>query len=385
MKHFVTLFPASLNVHLLKDVGMIPYVMSRDYGYKSTLVCLKNESTYPAIEQEVKGLNIKFLSTEKRYHFGKISFKALAFLRKESKNIDILNLYHHTLESMVYALIYRLFKPKGVVYLKFDISILKLEKEKQKNRFIHKIRLWIYNLFFKYVTQLVSCEIPSAQVYLANAIPSLKEKLILLTNGIDTVPMEQTCMHRKTFQEKENILLTVGRIGAPEKNHELLLQSLTQVELKDWRVVFVGPIAPAFTDYLTTYFDQNPHLKERIIFTGNISNRAELYSWYNRAKLFCLTSRFESFGIVLAEALYFGNYILSTGVESIQYITDNERLGKITNTTEELATAINNIIAGKNDISTYFDAIVAHSAQFNWSHNLQVVDKRIQQIIDKQP
>ena len=382
MKQFVTLFPAAENVHLLKDVGIIPYIMHRDYGYDSTLVCFHNSAIYSALEDEVKGLKIEFLAPEP-YQFGNVSKHVLSYLRNNAKQIDILNLYHHTAESMIYALVYRLFNPRGVVYIKLDISIQKFDK--QRKQLIHPLRIAGYNLFFKCVTQLVSCEIPTAKVYLEKVFPSLRKQLILLTNGIDTVPMEQTCMHRKTFQEKENILLTVGRIGAPEKNHELLLQSLTQVELKDWRVVFIGPIAPAFTDYLTTYFDQNPHLKERIIFTGNISNRAELYSWYNRAKLFCLTSRFESFGIVLAEALYFGNYILSTGVESIQYITDNERLGKVVNTAEDLTTAINNIIAGKNDISTYFDAIVAHSAQFNWSHNLQIVDKRIQQIIDKQP
>ena len=382
MKQFVTLFPVAENVHLLKDVGIIPYIMYRDYGYDSTLVCFNNSAIYSALEHEVKGLKIEFLAPES-YQFGKVSKHVLSYLRNNAKQIDILNLYHHTAESMIYALVYRLFNPRGVVYIKLDISIQKFDR--QRKQLIHPLRIAGYNLFFKYVTQLVSCEIPTAKVYLEKVLPALRKKLILLTNGIDTVPMEQTCMHRKTFQEKENILLTVGRIGAPEKNHELLLQSLTQVELKDWRVVFVGPIEPAFTDYLTTYFDQNPHLKERIIFTGNISNRAELYGWYNRAKLFCLTSRFESFGIVLAEALYFGNYILSTGVESIQYITDNERLGKVVNTAEELATAINNIIAGKNDISTYFDAIVAHSAQFNWSHNLQIVDKRIQQIINKQP
>ena len=382
MKQFVTLFPVAENVHLLKDVGIIPYIMYRDYGYDSKLVCFNNSAIYSALEHEVKGLKIEFLAPES-YQFGKVSKHVLSYLRNNAKQIDILNLYHHTAESMIYALVYRLFNPRGVVYIKLDISIQKFDR--QRKQLIHPLRIAGYNLFFKYVTQLVSCEIPTAKVYLEKVLPALRKKLILLTNGIDTVPMEQTCMHRKTFQEKENILLTVGRIGAPEKNHELLLQSLTQVELKDWRIVFVGPIEPAFTDYLTTYFDQNPHLKERIIFTGNISNRAELYSWYNRAKLFCLTSRFESFGIVLAEALYFGNYILSTGVESIQYITDNERLGKVVNTAEELATAINNIIAGKNDISTYFDAIVAHSAQFNWSHNLQIVDKRIQQIIDKQP
>lgn len=382
MKQFVTLFPAAENVHLLKDVGIIPYIMHRDYGYDSTLVCFNNSATYSALAHEVKGLKIEFLAPES-YQFGKVSRHVLSYLRNNAKQIDILNLYHHTAESMIYALVYRLFNPRGVVYIKLDISIQKFDR--QRKQLIHPLRIAGYNLFFKYVTQLVSCEIPTAKVYLEKVLPALRKKLILLTNGIDTVPLEQTCMHRKTFQEKENILLTVGRIGAPEKNHELLLQSLTQVDLKDWHVVFVGPIEPAFAAYLTTYFDQNPHLKERIIFTGNISNRAELYSWYNRAKLFCLTSRFESFGIVLAEALYFGNYILSTGVESIQYITDNERLGKVVNTAEELATAINNIITGKNDIATYFDAIVAHSAQFNWSHNLQIVDKRIQQIINKQP
>ena len=383
MKHFVTLFPASQNVHLLKDVGMIPYVMSRDYGYKSTLVCLKNEATYPALETEVKGLNIEFLAPEKRYRFGKASFSALAYLKKEAKNIDVLNLYHQTFECMIYALLYSMLNPKGIIFIKLDISVEIFDN--QKSQLIHPLRIAAYKIFFDHVIQLVSCELPTAQSYLEKVFPTLKEKLILLTNGIDTHYIDEQKIQRRSFDQKDNIILTVGRIGTHQKQNEFLLDALTKTDLKEWKVVFVGPIEESFKPYLADFFSAHPALEKQIIFTGNIDTRAELYSWYNRAKLFCLTSRFESFGIVLAEALYFGNYILSTGVESIQYITDNERLGEITNTTEELATAINNIIAGKNDISTYFDAIVAHSAQFNWSHNLQVVDKRIQQIIDKQP
>jgi glycosyltransferase involved in cell wall biosynthesis len=381
MKQFVTLFPAAENVHLLKDVGIIPYIMHRDYGYESKLVCFHNSDTYQALADEVNGLKIEFIDAEP-YQFGKVSKHVLSYLRNNAKQIDILNLYHHTTESMVYALAYRLFNPKGIVYIKLDISIQKFDK--QQKQWFHPLRLIGYNLFFKYITQLVTCEIPTAQTYLEKAIPALKGKLILLTNGIDTLPMEQIGLHRNTFQEKENIFLTVGRIGAQEKNHELLLQSLTNMDLKDWKVVFVGPIAPAFTTYLTAYFAQHPHLKEQIIFTGNISNRTALYSWYNRAKVFCLTSRFESFGIVLAEALYFGNYILSTGVESIQYITDNERLGKTINSSQELAILMDNIITEKIDISAYYHAIVAHAEKFRWSENLQPVDERIQQIVNKQ-
>lgn len=32
---FATFFPGCLNVHLTKDVGMIPYVLYRDFGYDS--------------------------------------------------------------------------------------------------------------------------------------------------------------------------------------------------------------------------------------------------------------------------------------------------------------------------------------------------------------
>ncbi|MDO8994316.1 MAG: glycosyltransferase, partial [Daejeonella sp.] len=129
--------------------------------------------------------------------------------------------------------------------------------------------------------------------------------------------------------EKENIIITVGRIGTLQKNTELFLEALKEVELNNWKVYILGPVEEGFQNFIKQYFLEHPQLKNRIIFTGNISDRKELFEWYNRAKIFCLTSRFEGFPITFPEALYFGNYIISSPVSSALEITNNSKLGKL--------------------------------------------------------
>ena len=43
-KRFLTLFPELENVHLMKDVGMIPYIMHKEFGYDSYIAsyCSRN-------------------------------------------------------------------------------------------------------------------------------------------------------------------------------------------------------------------------------------------------------------------------------------------------------------------------------------------------------
>lgn len=377
-KTFVTIFPLSSNVHLLKDVGMVPYIMHRDYGYDSTLVCFKNETAYPAIEKEVKGLKIHFLKKEKNYAFGKISFTVLRYLIKHARQIDVLNLYHNTTETLLYGLLYRLCNPKGLLYLKLDINIVQFDSQKKEK--IHRLRMWGYSLFFRYIAGIVSCELPESFDYVLNAFPVLKHKIVLVTNGIDDVSIE--CLQPRILPEnKENIVLTVGRIGASEKNNEMLLNALQQIELSNWKIVFAGPVEQSFEAVIEDFFQRNPQLREKVIFTGNITDRNELYSWYNRSKVFCLTSRFESFGIVLVEALYFGNYIISTPIASIDYITDNGRLGQIVQGEEKLLQVLRHIVSGALDPTLYYDSIVDYSTRFRWRDNLLVLDWKIKELI----
>lgn len=67
-----------------------------------------------------------------------------------------------------------------------------------------------------------------------------------------------------------------------------------------------------------------------VILVGNIENKNLLYDYYNRAKVFLLTSRLEGFAIVYPEALKFGNYIITTDVGGAKDITNNGQIGIVT-------------------------------------------------------
>lgn len=374
-KRWVTLFPPAANVHMLKDVGMIPFVMHREYGYDATLVCFRNEAAYPAAGREAQGLRLRFLEADRKYRFGRPSAKVLAYLREHAREIDVLNLYHATRESLVYGWWYKRLHPSGLLYIKLDLDADRFAAQK-----LQRLRLAGYRWYFRRFADIVSCELPSVRDYLSASIPLLAEKLLLLPNGVDGRAIRESGLPARTFGEKENLILTVGRIGAPEKNHEMLLRALARVETGDWRAVLAGPVDPAFGAWLDRFFREHPRLREKVVLTGEIRDRNELYGWYDRAKVFCLTSRYESFGLVLVEALRFGLYVLTTPVRPAAFLTDGGRLGKTVGTEEELAAALRDVFDGRTVGEPASRAATAWSERFDWTALLQPLDERIRSL-----
>ncbi|MDL2207996.1 glycosyltransferase [Parabacteroides sp. OttesenSCG-928-O15] len=374
-KRFVTLFPLSQHVHLLKDVGMIPYIMYRDYGYDATLVCFEDKDGYPALQNEVKGLKIDFLKEDKEYQFGKISSSVISYIWENAKEIDILNLYHNTKETLVYGLIYKLRNPSGVLYIKLDVNL---------NRFrevlTSSLKTKGYDFYFKHIADIVSYELNAAGDFLQKSFPTNRDTFIKIANGIDNEYIRKESLSQLDFSQKENLIITVGRIGSPEKNHEMLLYATEKLNLGNWKVAFIGPIEESFHSVIKDFFRRNPQLKERVTFTGAISDRKELYQWYNRAKVFCLTSRWESFGIVLVEALYWHNYILSTPIAPIQEITDNETAGQVVVNEEELNGVLQKIIDGEIDLRLYQEAIANQAKKYLWKDIVKVLHEKIESI-----
>jgi len=326
-KSFATIFTDTENFHLVKDVGQIPYFMHKTGAYEAELVTFRNNPEYPYLENEVRGLKIAFIANTGRFLYAEKG--VLNFLRSSSKKIDVLHLFHFKKDNIPYLLLYKTLNPKGKVYVKLDMDIVFF---KDYNRFFYsRYRVKNYllktltNLHFKLV-DLFSVETDEAREYLLKIYPELEQKLICIPNGIDDLYIHDN-IKIKSFEEKENIMITVGRIGTVQKNTELFLESLRLADLKDWKVYILGPLEETFKPVIQHYFDVNPHLKDKVIFTGNITNRNELLEWYNRSKIFCMTSRFEGFPISFAEALYFGNYIISTPVSSASFVTDHGRLG----------------------------------------------------------
>lgn len=373
MKKFVTIFPICENVHLTKDVGQIPYFLHHLYNYDSKIVCYRNQDNYKNIDTEVKGLKIEFIEKTGRISFAEKSI--INYLIKYSKKIDILNLYSFSKFSFLYGVIYKIINPKGILFLKIDgynttfedSQKIKYSNNKIKNFIIQKLE----NIFLKKV-DLMAMENTFGVELVKNKFPKYTSKIIYLPVGVNDVFVSNNFKNKfNLFHQKENIILTVGRIGAAVKNNEMILNAIAQVDLKNWRMVFIGTVTEDFKKHYDTWAKKNPHQKNKIIFTGEITNRIDLYEWYNKSKIFCMTSWNESFCCSLAEASYFGNYLIGTeGIVSMNDLTNHEKYGVIINANDDVTMAfqLQNIINNSETIAKNHENLVKHSHEnFSWS------------------
>ena len=181
----------------------------------------------------------------------------------------------------------------------------------------------------------------------------------------------------KPYEKKENIILTVGRIGTPEKDNQMLLDAVKNLDLKSWKVLFVGPIEAKFQENIEDFYAENPQLREHVEFTGPIYDRQKLFDLYNRSKIFCLTSVEESFGFVLIEAMAYGNYIVTTPISSAKDLTADEKVGKIIADGNSLSKTLEKSM--RRDMKLESEEAVAYAnANFDWAVVLKNLEKRIE-------
>ena len=365
---FVTIFTDTENFHLVKDVGQIPYFMFKTEGYDAELVSYRNNEEYPYLNNEVKGLKLNFITDKGRFLYFELGI--LTYLWSFSKSINVLNLYHFKKDHLFYLLLYKILNPEGKAYIKLDMDILFFKgynaflysKYSIKNYLLKAITKWIFK-----ITDVFSVETEEARSYLIKVYPELEQKIISIPNGVDNLYLEGE-IKLSSWEEKENIIITVGRIGTFQKNTELFLEALKDVDLGSWKVYILGPVEASFQTYIDTYFKINPQLAEKILFMGNITARKALFEWYNRAKIFCLTSRFEGFPITFPEALYFGNFIISSPVSSALEITNNSEFGKILKAeAKDFSFAIQECIEeGFLNSKLYENSLEFSIANFSW-------------------
>ena len=363
-KKIVTLFSSKiLNYHLVKDLGMVPYTFTKIFDFNSELVVFENKKeNYSYLENEVKGLKLSFIKRGLKIAYLNIYFSTLSYLFKNSKNIDILNLYHFGFDSIIYGIVYKKINPKGKLYLKLDTKtwVLKENLEvKNKNRFwwnSYKLKFRLY--FIKKILDIASYENISSKNEIKEAIPEFFSKFIHIPNGVSNKGEDKVF----SFNEKENIIITVGRIGTYEKDNQKLLKVISEINLKNWKVFFIGPVEKKFEKEIDDYFEQNQNLKDKVL----ITDKEELFTYYNRAKVFCLTSRFEGFALVFPEALYARNYILTTNVGGAEDITKFGEIGYIFNDDIELKNRLKEIISEKINIEDNYYLAKEYSKNFFW-------------------
>ena len=332
---YCVLYPNTKNVNLVKEMGMIPYKLHSMFRYDSKIACY-NLDEYTYLSNEVSGLKIDFIENK----YNNYSLDGMKYLKKEAKNIDILQIFHVTLYSMVYAFTYKALNPKGKVYLKRDCSHKLIDRILSLSSF-QKI------LLNKYLNKvdLISVEQKSLFNRVKELLPKHKSKIINIPNGVDFRYLEERKIEYN-YEIKENIILNVARVGTEEKNTEMLLEAfknITNIEKLGWKLVIIGPIEADFQNYIHKFFIENPTMKSFIEFKGAINDREEIFKYYQKSKIFSLTSRFESFGIAFIEAAALGNVIISTDVgiarelvsDNIGALVKNEDTYELTQKLEE--------------------------------------------------
>lgn len=308
------------NQQLMKDVGIMAYMLHKNHGFHSVVVNKKSDAQYPYLEKYLRGLEMDFLPENNLQ-------EQAEYINSHKDEMDLLIIYGAYPQYIPLVNAYKQICPEGKIYLWADMNI------GWGSRLPHTDPT--YKKF------LESCDVigagcRSVQKYIAT---KWRVPVGLVRNGWYNFP---GVSFENLFECKENIILTVGRIGSDQKRNEDMLAAFAKVanDLPDWKLKLVGTIEEKFKPYIRDFFTAHPELRGRVTFTGLIEDKTELANEYQRAKIFCLTSTFEG-GTpnVTAEALFAGDYIVFSDFDAADEATDGGKCGRVfpVGNVEELA------------------------------------------------
>lgn len=306
------------NNNLLKDVGMIPYMVHKKYGWNAIIASYDNEKDWFPLEREIKGL--KHNIVEKKYN--SLLWDGLLYLSKHAKEIDILNIYHLVLgRSLLWALFYKILNPQGQVYLKLDIDFTGIAHDNATCECKRKMIGWLLKKI-----DVISAETAYSYNYMKDRY-HLDERLILVSNGYSIPDGYKVC--DKIQDIKENVIFTAARLGTQQKATEILIKAFYQtMDKHSWKLILAGTMEKKFENELESFLVEHPNARGRIVYVGSITDKLKLWEYYKKAKIFIMASRWEGFSLALVEAIANGCYpIVTENVISKEEITNNRKYG----------------------------------------------------------
>lgn len=325
------LYPFDFEKNFLKkDVGLIPKYLVKhinvDFVYFDDYHIAMDVNEFYHDMSRLSTLPIyrkhgKFNKKIKKSVFLFTNYKMMKYVFQNAKSYTHIFMFHYTFATLIYCLIVKFVNPKSKIWVKMDIDLTQT-----KSLFDSKslVRKYLNNIFTKSI-DFISCETIDTYEYLINK--NIKgSRITYLPNGID---QDEIITKKKVTINKKNTIITVGRIGTFQKNTELFLDVLSKIDLDEWNIYIIGPYEDKFKEVICQFFVKNPKLKRNVHFTGPIFDRDLLQRYFIESKCFILSSRFESYGLVLNEAMYYKNYIISTAVGAAPDLIKDEYDGEL--------------------------------------------------------
>ncbi|PMJ38248.1 hypothetical protein BCU24_21120 [Vibrio cyclitrophicus] len=363
---FATIFPNFESVHLTKDVGMIPAAFSSSTEAKSYVIYW--DRTGIKIEHQF-GINYELVPLVARTKI-LFYFYALIFILKN--NVGLINLFHLKRETYIFSLLMRVFKKK--IYLKMDMD---------STRFPHFVELLnssgnIKSSLLRFLLRtpsLISTE--NKKFYdILTGFKIFKNKLMYFPNSIYTPTVS---VNPVSWTLREKRILVVGRLGDYQKNTEMLLYSLEDIDsMKGWKISLIGNATDDFLIRLGEFYRNKPTLKNNVEYLGSLE-RKELFEYYSKSRILLFTSRWEGMSLAMVEASFMGVALLTTNVDAVDEITCGGTLGKIytSENMKELTQSLNTIF----NTSTFFDDKYNERIKFVRDHF--TLDKNIIDLVER--
>lgn len=346
-KKFTLYFPGFRNLEFFKDLGIITRIFNKYLNYNSCILCDMNEVNYDVATKE----NISMHYTKDDETINNIL-----------ENTDILMLmgcydFNYTMIER-----FKSINPKGKIYLKLDLNI-------------H----WLNRIVFNQntINLLNECTLITVECMTLKKIidQNWPVKVEYIPNGFYNSGIDRNIEYR----EKENTIITVGRLGTYQKATDVLLEGfkLASKQLTNWNLKLIGDIDPSFQWYIDNFKNINPELNDRVIFTGQINDRKIIEEEYIKSKVFCLTSRFEGYPNVFGEAANKGCYIISSDIDPAWDSTVDKKYGSIfpINNYNVLANELITVCSNEVKLETVCREIQIYTNEnFNWIKLCKQID-----------
>ncbi len=200
---------------------------------------------------------------------------------------------------------------------------------------------------------------------------NIRKKSIVLYNVIDSNEIyEKIKLDNKSYENYD--LIYLGRLTYP-KNPERLIEiinKLTKIK-KDIRVAIVG----------TGDLENNV---KKIIKKYKLENNIDLYGFVsnpykilNNSKAMIMTSRYEGTPMCALEAISLGKPIISTPIDGLKKIVNNNTTGFLSDDDDEIVEFIYSFIEDEDKIKTFNSNVKKLNNEIN---NLTLYYKKINQI-----
>ena len=369
--------PSELFLH--KDFGQVATVLGALHGMSVThLICCNdcNEDLVTFLAADVVQVKKRFQWLPSKLDFLK-NLSAYRFLFEHRNEFSCLVMFPFCPPSdLLIAKLFSAFNPSARIILKLDGNVDYLKNLQTSYDAAPNSRVRQHYYYRRLL------DIADAVIYETRNVGQLltrkgflglapSAKYVNIFNGISDNYVRKVVDPCLIPVHREQVIIFSGRLSSPQKNVDLIFRSDPVPE--GWRIKFIGRIDEDFRKLIDGYRQNDKNFDRKYEFIGEVTDKSKYFQEFCRGRVLLLSSIWEGFPMVYAEAHYFGLHIITTDVSGAEEATHGGRVGTIipSNDPNALRVAMHHVCSSMvfeqpNELGREYGA-----NHFIWEHSLR--------------